>query len=69
MLDNVSNDSPFSSPCSSTDQDLNDTPALITVEEHLPTFTEAAAIHLPRIVVPKQDLPSLQLSAALQEND
>src|SRR6266851_2976951 len=67
MLDHVSNKSSISSPCSSVDQDLDDTPTLIAVEEQLPTFAKAAAIHLPCVVVPDQEPPSFRLSAALQE--
>jgi len=50
-------------------QDLDDAPALITIKERLPTFTEAATIHLPRIMVPDQEPPSFRLSATLHEND
>src|SRR5712671_3965009 len=69
MSDQVSNESSVSSHRSSVDQDLDDTPTLIAVKERLPTFTEAAAIHLPHVVIPDQDPPSFHLSAALQKND
>src|SRR5216683_5883263 len=69
MSDQQSNESSVSSPHSSVGQDLDDTPAFITIEERLPTFAEATAIHLPRVVVPDQDPLSFRLSTALQEND
>src|SRR6266853_6210432 len=70
MSDQVSNkSSSVSSPCSSVGQDLDDTPALIAIEERLPPFAKATTIHLPHIVVPNQEPPSFQLSTTLQEND
>ncbi len=68
MSDQQSNELSVSSGCSSPDQDLNNTPSLISLKECLPTFAEATTTQLPHVVISKQDPASFRLSATLHEN-
>src|SRR5216683_2518739 len=67
MSDQVSNKSSVSSPRSLVGQDLDDAPALITIKERLPTFTEAATIHLPRTMLPRTTEVLLRMHPDINE--
>src|SRR5216683_7700160 len=68
MSDHISNESSVSSHRSSVSKSDAELPILVAVQEHLPTFAKAAAIQLPRVVIPdNEDPPLFRLSAATRK--
>src|SRR6266853_717870 len=68
MSDQVSNESSVSSCRLSVLQDGSEVPALVDIEECLPTFAEAATTQLPHVIIPdNEDPPSFHLSTATHE--